>query len=146
MDCIFRIARPSDAQDIQGLYLELVQDSNIQVNPDSIASISNDEFNALLVGEVEGQVVATAFMTICRDVMYGDQPFAVVENVVVASSMRGSGIGTKMMDWIKVRSKSFRCTKIMLLSSSKRLEAHRFFEQCGYLSDAKRGFVNYVNR
>ena len=146
MNCIFREAQPTDAADIQRLYLELVQDSNIRVSSESIRAIVNDEFNILVVGERSGTVVATAFMTICRDVMYGDQPFAVVENVVVTQSERGNGIGSALMDWLKLKAKSLRCTKIMLLSSSKRTEAHSFFERCGYSSELKRGFVNYINR
>lgn len=144
--CSFRRAQPGDCQQIQDLYFDLVRDPNIRVTSGSIAAITEDQFNILIVGETDGRIVATAFMTICRDVMYDDQPFAVVENVIVANGYKGFGIGTQMMEWIKSEAKHLRCTKIMLLSSSKRPEAHRFFERCGYHSDTKRGFVNYINR
>ncbi len=146
MNCIFRIAKPEDAPQIQRLYTELVQDPNIKVSPDAICVIANDQFSILVVGEKSGVLVSTAFMTICRDVMYGDQPFAVIENIVVSQSERNSGIGSQLMDWLKLKAKSERCTKIMLLSSSKRTNAHRFFERCGYSGDVKHGFVNYINR
>jgi GNAT superfamily N-acetyltransferase len=142
----FRIAKPKDAMAIQSLYLELVNDSNIHVLPDCIAAIANDESNLLIVGDKMGKIVATALITICHDVMYGDQPFAVVENVVVSESERGQGIGSELMNWIKETCKARRCTKIMLLSSAKRPEAHEFFERHGYQSELKRGFVNYINR
>lgn len=32
---------------------------------------------------------------------------------------------------------------MMLLSSATRVDAHRFFEQAGFLGDRKRGFVKY---
>ena len=35
------------------------------------------------------------------------------------------------------------CSKIMLLSSISRVNAHRFFERPGLGSDSKRGFVKY---
>jgi hypothetical protein len=35
------------------------------------------------------------------------------------------------------------CSKIMLLSNSKRSEAHTFFEKQGFSSELKKGFVKY---
>jgi GNAT superfamily N-acetyltransferase len=100
----------------------------------------------LFVAEMDGRLIATTFLALCRDVMYGDQPFGVLENVIVDSHFRKKGVGRMMMNWIKALCKSHQCTKIMLLTSSKRAEAHTFFETCGYRGDLKRGFVNYINR
>jgi hypothetical protein len=38
------------------------------------------------------------------------------------------------------------CTKLMLLSSATRIEAHSFFSQIGFDGEKKRGFVKYLNR
>jgi hypothetical protein len=35
------------------------------------------------------------------------------------------------------------CSKIMLLSSIHRTQAHAFFERAGFKGDSKRGFVKY---
>lgn len=35
------------------------------------------------------------------------------------------------------------CSKIMLLSSSDRIQAHMFFEHVGFIGSSKRGFVKY---
>jgi GNAT superfamily N-acetyltransferase len=78
--------------------------------------------------------------------MFCDQPFAVVENIVVDAGSRGQGLGRALMDHIKAEGLRRRCTKIMLLSSASRTEAHRFFESCGYRGEVKKGFVNYINR
>lgn len=146
MQCCVRRANADDASEIQHLYMELVGDSNIRVDGSMIESLVSDDFNMVVVAERDGRIVGTAFVVICRDVMYGAQPFAIVENVVVKSSARGQGIGSALMEWIKAACKAKKCTKIMLLSSSKRPDAHRFFEHCGYRGDLKRGFVNYLNR
>lgn len=142
----FRFAKPSDAEEIQKLYQQLVNDKNINVTTAGIKNLVEDRSNFLVVGESEGQVVATALFTLCRDVMYGDQPFAVIENIVVSSNCRGSGYGSALMSHLKTLGREHRCTKIMLLSSASRSEAHTFFEKCGYRGDLKRGFVNYINR
>ncbi|MBK7844402.1 MAG: GNAT family N-acetyltransferase [Bdellovibrionales bacterium] len=141
-----RRARSDDAPIIQELYIELVGDQKINVTGAALASIESDKSNIILVAEIDSQVLGTAFVVLCRDIMYGDQPFAVVENIVVTSSARGQGIGTRLMDKIKFVCKENRCTKIMLLSNAKRAGAHKFFEQNGYRGDLKRGFVNYINR
>jgi hypothetical protein len=39
-----------------------------------------------------------------------------------------------------------RCTKLMLLSSQARADAHRFFQRLGFDGERKRGFVKYLNR
>ncbi|MGZ3788172.1 MAG: GNAT family N-acetyltransferase [Bacteriovorax sp.] len=146
MKLTFDRAHSSDAKIIEKLYKQLVNDPNINVTQEQIELLTNDKFNYLFVGRIDELIVATAFLTICRDVMYGNQPFAVLENVVVDSSYQNSGIGKNMMSFIKSHCKSLECTKIMLLSSSKRVEAHAFFEKCGYQGNLKRGFVNYINR
>ncbi|MGZ3771657.1 MAG: GNAT family N-acetyltransferase [Bdellovibrio sp.] len=146
MQVEFFHAKISDAKEIQRLYCQLVSDPNISVTDNAVDAISQDDFNCLIVGKLGNKVIATAFLVICRDVMYADQPFAVVENIVVDSPYQSNKVGTKLMDYLKVLCKSKKCTKIMLMSSSKRIEAHKFFEKCGYRSDLKKGFVNYVNR
>ncbi|MGE3758707.1 MAG: GNAT family N-acetyltransferase, partial [Pseudobdellovibrionaceae bacterium] len=92
--------------------------------------------------ESEGKIAATAFLVLCADVMYSNQPFAVLENIVVDSDFRRLGIGIALMSKIKDHCKEHRCTKVMLLRSEKRLEAHAFFRKCGYQDSSKRGFVN----
>lgn len=139
-------ASPADAVGIQALYLQLVNDPNIHVTSEQVGAIEHDERNILFVTRFRGNIIATALLTICRDVMYGDQPFAVLENIVVASESQRRGIGQALMGHIKAKCKELRCTKIMLLSSAKRSNAHLFFEKCGYRGDQKMAFVNYINR
>ncbi len=142
----FRWAPPQDASRIQELYRQLVADPNINVTTAGIENLRGNRNNYLVVGEMTERVVATAFLILCNDVMYGDQPFAVLENVVVDRDFRKCGVGSAMLSWIKDFCGIHRCTKIMLLSSSNRAEAHAFFETCGYRGNIKRGFVNYINR
>lgn len=142
----FSRAVHGDAEKIQELYKQLVDDPNIGVSAKSIEKISKDENNFLITAKLEGEIVATAFLVICRDVMYSNQPFAIIENIVIDSKFRRRGIGKSLMNHLSSLCKAEKCTKIMLLSSSKRTDAHSFFEECGYKSDVKKGFVNYINR
>ncbi|MFK4135844.1 GNAT family N-acetyltransferase [Pseudomonas luteola] len=75
--------------------------------------------------------------------MFGFQPFAVVENVIVDEAQRGTGVGRQLIRTIEQRCIDKDCSKIMLLSSAHRIQAHAFFERAGFKGDSKRGFVKY---
>ncbi|MGY6251932.1 GNAT family N-acetyltransferase [Paraburkholderia caledonica] len=76
----------------------------------------------------------------------GDLTFAVVENLVVDQEGRGNGIGQALLREVERFCLSRNCSKMMLLSSASRVDAHRFFEQVGFHGDRKRGFVKYRSR
>jgi len=138
-----RRAAPDDAQAIAGLYRELVGNPAVSVLPQRIAEVSQDPNTALWVCEQGAQVCGTALVSLCADVMFERQPFAVVENVVVAAAARGQGVGAALLRHVEAFCLARDCSKILLLSASQRHAAHRFFERAGFLGSAKRGFVKY---
>lgn len=140
----FSLARSEDSKHIERLYRQLVSGCNVSVDGGAIAHLPENTY--LVVARSNEVVVATALLNICADVMYRDQPFALVENVVVDVDLRGKGVGKALMEHLKEICKERRCTKIMLMSTSSRTFAHAFFEKCGYQSDVKKAFVNYINR
>ena len=82
-------------------------------------------------------------LTLCLDAMYGNQPYGVLENVVVAEAQRSHGIGSQLMAYVEELCHRHDCSKIMLLSTASRAQAHRFFERHGFSAANKRGFVKY---
>ncbi len=120
-----------------------MSDPDIRVLPERLQEIAADPGNFLLVAEIDGAVRATALLTLCRDAMYGRQPLAVLENVVVAAEARRSGIGRQILNQAEQLSCEHDCSKVMLLSGAQRPEAHAFFAAMGYADDRKRGFVKY---
>lgn len=76
--------------------------------------------------------------------MFRKQPFAVIENVIVDVAARGLGVGTTLFQAIEMFCVSTNCSRIMLLSSSQRLDSHAFFEKQGFKGAVKRGFVSIV--
>jgi N-acetylglutamate synthase-like GNAT family acetyltransferase len=143
-----RRARGEDASAIERLYRLLVPgDDNIRVDARRLAELESHPTNHLLVVDDAGGVVrGTAFLTICLDPMYGFLPYGVVENVVVDPPARGSGGGRMLLEAIEAAARAARCTKLMLLSSLSRTDAHGFFIRLGFDGDKKRGFVRYLNR
>jgi N-acetylglutamate synthase-like GNAT family acetyltransferase len=142
-----RRAQRQDAPAIEALYRLLVPgDENIAVDPERLTALEDDATNHLLVAEVEGVVAGSVFLTICLDPMYGFQPYGVVENVIIHPAVRGQRIGAALMNELETIARAARCTKLMLLSSQARADAHRFFQRLGYDGERKRGFVKYLNR
>jgi GNAT superfamily N-acetyltransferase len=118
----------------------------VSVLPERIAQVTKDPNTALLVCEYGDHVCGTALVSLCADVMFKAQPFAVVENVVVDESARGQGVGTALFQYIESFCRDAECSKIMLLSTVDREDAHRFFERMGFVGSSKRGFVKYRSK
>ena len=146
IELIVRRAISDDAESIASLYTELVSNPAVAVLPERICEISKDLNTALFVCERKGVVCGTALVSLCADVMFKSQPFAVVENVVVSSSVRSQGIGTVLLRHIEAFCLANDCSKIMLLSSINREQAHRFFERTGFSGSSKRGFIKYRSK
>jgi GNAT superfamily N-acetyltransferase len=142
-DTIIRRAVPFDAEGIASLFTQLVSDPSMSVLPERIVQISQDANTALLVAECHGRLCATALVSLCSDIMFRFQPFAVVENIVVDESVRRTGIGTALLRHIERFCIDADCSKIMLLSAADRQTAHQFFERAGFSGSSKRGFVKY---
>ncbi len=142
-----RRAKPEDAEAIETLYKHLVPgDENISVHPRRLADLEADPTHRLYVIESDGLVRGTALLTLTLDAMYGFQPFGTIENVIVSPMHRGNGLGAKLMSVIEEDARNEKCTKLMLLSSVSRSEAHAFFSAIGFDGLKKRGFIKYLNR
>lgn len=140
---VIRQARATDSLQLQALYKELTGDDAVHVLPERVEDAFQDPCTCLLIAEVAGTVCGTSLVSLCADVMYGNQPFAVVENIIVESNARSHGIGQRLMQGVESFCLEHDCSKIMLLSSASRIEAHTFFKKAGFSGDKKRGFVKY---
>jgi N-acetylglutamate synthase-like GNAT family acetyltransferase len=142
---MIREAETGDRKSIQRLYEILCPNEQINVLAERIDQIKEDLNNYLFVYEEDSQILGTVFITICLDVMFGFQPYAVLENIIVQDSVRGRGIGKKLLEHIEHECRKLHCTKIMLLSNINRIEAHEFFEKNGYDGTVSKGFKKYLN-
>jgi N-acetylglutamate synthase-like GNAT family acetyltransferase len=138
-----RRATPDDASAIEALYRELVNNPAIYVSPQRLEQVARGEHTFLLVAVCDGAVAGTALLSLCLDVMFGNQTFGVIENVVVSGDARSAGIGAMLMLEIERIATTNQCSKLMLLSTASRTDAHRFFARHGFQDSSKRGFVKY---
>lgn len=138
-----RRAQASDAEALGKLYSELNTFSKPSILPERIAAVAASDHTHLLVCDDDGDVIATALVCLCQDVMFENQPFAIVENVVVGAEYHREGIGKSMMDYIEDFCLQQNCSKIMLQTSSENRDARDFYSAMGYDPDAKIGFIKY---
>jgi GNAT superfamily N-acetyltransferase len=143
MTVLVRRARPTDAAEVARLYAQLVSNPALNVRPERVAELEASAQAALFVAVHGERLAGTVLVALCLDAMFGHQPFAVVENIVVDADVRGLGVGAALLHAVDRFCLAADCSKIMLLSAVERPEAHAFFERAGYAGDRKRGFVKY---
>lgn len=81
----------------------------------------------------KGEMAAGTFALMIMDAI-GERcaPVGIVEDVVVARSLRSKGIGRAMILFAMARCADAGCYKMMLSTNARRTEAHRFYEALGF--------------
>lgn len=143
---MIREAEAKDKEQLLLLYRMLVPNSRrVNVMEEQIELVRRDPRNFILVFEEQDKLLGTLTLNICLQVMQGNQPYAIIENIVVDEEARGKGIGQKLIEYTEQYCRSLKCRKIMLLSASARTGAHRFFEREGFSGSVSKGFKKYLN-
>jgi GNAT superfamily N-acetyltransferase len=96
----------------------------------------------LYVAEADREVVGTFALLIMDNLGHVGTPSGIVEDVVVAPSRQGNGIGAQMMRFAYDRCREKGCYKLVLSSNAKRTRAHAFYEQLGF---ERHGYSYRVN-
>ena len=143
MVIVVREAVQNDIYSIQRLLEALTQEGNVDVIEEQINFFRNSNNNFLLVADLNNSVVGTVQLNICPDAMNKQQPYAIIENIVVDKASEKRGIGKALLNKVEEICAIHHCSKMMLLSSNLRVEAHHFFEQSGFSSSIKKGFIKY---
>ncbi len=135
------IVREARADDLAAI-LRLLDEDAIREVPENLDDLAPyaaalDEIvraphSTVLVGEVEGEIVATAQVTWLRRLMYGAGLVCQVESVRVTSARRGNGLGAALMAGIIDDARARGCARVELTTNAKRSEARRFYEGLGF--------------
>jgi GNAT superfamily N-acetyltransferase len=94
--------------------------------------IAANPMHQLVVGEVDGRVVAMAQLTILAGLSRQGARRALVEAVRVDASLRGQGHGAALMAECEARSRAAGAQIIQLTTDKTRHRAHAFYERLGY--------------
>ncbi len=97
-----------------------------------LARIQGSEHHRVYVADTSAGVVGAYALLIVDSLAHPARPAAVVEDVVVDATLRGRGIGRRMIADALARARARGCYKLALSSNAQRGEAHRFYEALGF--------------
>jgi len=96
--------------------------------------ITADGHQQLLVGELDGVVVATAQLTWVRHLTYVGGLMCVVESVRVRSDLRGQGRGRRLMEHVITLARDRGAARIELTTNAQRVRAQQFYAGLGFVA------------
>jgi GNAT superfamily N-acetyltransferase len=108
-------------------------------SPDNLAPylaaldrISDDPNQHLMVAVREGRVVGTLQLSVIPGLSRRGATRSIIEGVRVHADERGSGLGTRLIEWAIDASRRQGCQLVQLTSDKTRTDAHRFYERLGF--------------
>lgn len=131
-----RKARETDLPAIRSLMAVLEYDGK----PPVTMAKARRVFNAMkrypdyrfYVATIDGEVVGTYALLIMHTMADQGRPSAIVEDVAVDPAHQGAGIGSAMMRHAMQLAKKHNCFKLVLSSSLRRHDAHKFYRKLGF--------------
>lgn len=103
--------------------------------------IQADPFIHLFVIEADGELAASCTLVIIKNLTRSARPYALIENVVTHPEYRKKGYGTAVLQKAIQVAKGQDCYKVMLMTGSKNESTLKFYEQAGFKSGEKTGFI-----
>ncbi|GHC21837.1 N-acetyltransferase [Gemmobacter nanjingensis] len=95
-------------------------------------AIAANPMHEIIVGEVEGRIVATCQLTILHGLSRQGMTRALVESVRTAPDLRSKGIGAALMAEAESRARAAGARIIQLTTDKSRTRAHAFYDRLGY--------------
>ena len=141
---VFREARLGDYDHIRRLYAQLNPDDAIPDTPSAKSMyehILESPGLQLFVLELDGDVVGTTYLNTIPNLSRSLAPYALIENVVVEETLRGTGLGKQIMERTVQAAWSAGCYKAALMTGSRNPATHAFYRACGFSPDDKSAYV-----
>lgn len=143
------VMRRAREDDLAAIVIMLVQDqiggaddAGPPLDPAYLAAfraIDASPDQLLMVAEFEGRIVGTMQITFIPGLLMRGAWRGQIEAVRIDSSVRGQGLGSRMIEWAVDRCRERGCALVQLTSNNARTDAHRFYERLGW-SKSHAGF------
>lgn len=95
-------------------------------------SIDSDPNNELIVACDNEMIIGVLQLTFIPSLTYQGSWRATIEGVRTKSSVRGSGVGSKLINYAIQRARETNCHVVQLTTDKKRSDALRFYEKLGF--------------
>ncbi|WP_367043685.1 GNAT family N-acetyltransferase [Streptomyces sp. Je 1-332] len=133
--------RPAVADDIPAIVEMLADDplGSTRESPDDLTPylaalerLDADPNQQQVVAVREGRVIGTLQLTIVPGLSRKGALRSIIEGVRVHADERGSGLGTRFIEWAVDESRRQGCQLVQLTSDATRTDARRFYERLGF--------------
>ncbi|WP_432195685.1 N-acetyltransferase family protein [Streptomyces sp. bgisy027] len=94
--------------------------------------LTSDRNQHLVVAVREGRVIGTLQLTVIPGLSRRGATRSIIEAVRIHADERGSGLGTRLIEWAIDESRRQECQLVQLTSDKSRTDAHRFYERLGF--------------
>ncbi|MEU6080324.1 GNAT family N-acetyltransferase [Streptomyces sp. NPDC047108] len=137
-DLIIRPAVPDDVPAIVAMLaddpLGAQRESTDELAPyrRAFERLADDPNQRLVVAIRDGRAVGTLQLTLIPGLSRRGATRSLIEAVRVHADERGSGLGTRLIEWAVEESRRQDCQLVQLTSDATRIEAHRFYERLGF--------------
>ncbi|EST28618.1 GNAT family N-acetyltransferase [Streptomyces roseochromogenus] len=98
----------------------------------ALERLDADPNQHLVVAVREGRVIGTLQLTIIAGLSHKGTTRALIEAVRIHADERGSGLGSRLIEWAIDTSRQIGCRMVQLTSDKTRTDAHRFYERLGF--------------
>ncbi|MFD6885893.1 GNAT family N-acetyltransferase [Streptomyces sp. NPDC059957] len=98
----------------------------------ALKRLTDDPHQHVVVAVRAGRVVGTLQLTIVPGLSRKGSTRSIIEGVRVHADERGSGLGTRFIEWAIEQSRAENCQLVQLTSDVTRTDAHRFYERLGF--------------
>ncbi|RSS66087.1 GNAT family N-acetyltransferase [Streptomyces sp. WAC07061] len=133
--------RPATQADLPDIVALLADDplGATRESPDDLAPyaaalkrLTDDPHQHVVVAVRAERVVGTLQLTIVPGLSRKGATRSIIEGVRIHADERGSGLGTRFVEWAVERSRQEGCALVQLTSDVTRTDAHRFYERLGF--------------
>ncbi|WP_053846230.1 GNAT family N-acetyltransferase [Streptomyces sp. NRRL B-24085] len=133
--------RPARADDVRAIVGMLADDplGAQRESPDDLGPyltalerLSSDPNQHLVVAVREDRVVGTLQLTVVPGLSRRGATRSIIEGVRIHADERGSGLGSRLIEWAIEESRRQDCRLVQLTSDNTRTDAHRFYERLGF--------------
>jgi GNAT superfamily N-acetyltransferase len=135
------VIRPATRSDLPAIVAMLADDplGAQRESPDELAPyhraldrLADDPNQRVVVAVRDGRTVGTLQLTIIPGLSRRGSTRSVIEGVRVHADERGSGLGTRLIEWAIEESRRQGCQLVQLTSDATRTGARRFYERLGF--------------
>lgn len=136
-NAIIREARDADLAVMERLVVELIGQVDDRRGIDAGAALENcrnllrDANFCILLAEVDGAVVGLVNTTIRRTLTHGSGS-GLIDELVVASSHRGRGVGRQLVSAAIEHCRQLGCCEVEVSTEFSNAEAREFYRNCGF--------------